>query len=76
MTDLKRKLRRRSIGSHRGARFVIELLPGDIAGFRRERTRAWFYIELGACFDLAVKHAVAAKKREKTEQRAARRSGR
>lgn len=46
MTDLLKKIRRRSTGRHRGARFVVELLPGDVAGFRRERSREWFYIEL------------------------------
>lgn len=76
MTDLLKKIRRRSTGRHRGARFVVELLPGDVAGFRRERSREWFYIELSACYDMAIKLAVAAKKREKAAQRAARRNSR
>lgn len=76
MTDLIKKIRRRSTGRHRGARFVVELLHGDIAGFRRERTRTWFYIELSACYDLAIKLSVAAKKRETAAQRALQRKRR
>lgn len=69
MTDLTKALRRRSIGRHHGKRFVVTLEPGDVIGFRLERTRKTFYTTLAACFDMAVRQEVSAVKRERIAQR-------
>lgn len=73
MTDLLKKLSRRTTGTHRGARFVTILEPGDVIGFRIERKRKVFYTTLAACFDMAVRQQVAA---EKAAKKAARKGGR
>ncbi len=65
MTPLAKSLSRRTIGTHRGRRFVVILEPGDVIGFRPERTRTVFYTTLAACFDMAVRQHVAAKKAAK-----------
>ncbi len=62
MTPLNKSLSRRTIGTHRGRRFVVILEPGDVIGFRPERTRKVFYTTLAACFDMAVRQAVIADK--------------
>ena len=68
MTPLSKSLSRRTIGMHRGRRFVVILEPGDVIGFRPERTRKTFYTTLAACFDMAVRQQVLA-------DRAAKRKG-
>lgn len=65
MTPLNRSVSRRTIGNHRGRRFVAILEPGDVIGFRAERTRKVFYTTLAACFDLAVRQAVIAERAAK-----------
>jgi len=40
----------------------VILAPGDVIGFRAERTRKIYWIGLSACFDLAVKLEVAAQR--------------
>ena len=69
MTPLNKSLSRRTISTHRGRRFVVILEPGDVIGFRPERTRKVFYTTLAACFDMAVRQQVladrAAKKKAK-----------
>ena len=62
MTPLNKSLSRRTVGQHRGRRFVVILEPGDVIGFRPERTRKVFYTTLAACFDMAVRQAVIADK--------------
>ena len=59
MTPLNKSLSRRTTGTHRGRRFVVILEPGDVIGFRPERTRKVFYTTLAACFDMAVRQQVA-----------------
>lgn len=76
MTDLEKRVRRRSTGRHRGARYVVELIPGDVIGFRRERSREWYFLDLAACYDLAMRRAAEAKRRKLVAERAARRKGR
>ena len=39
MTDLNKPVSCRSIVPHRGRRIVVTLAPGDVIGFRPERTR-------------------------------------
>jgi hypothetical protein len=71
-TALTKPVKRRTIGRHRGARFVAMLEPGDLIGFRIERKRRVFYTTLAACFDLAVRQQVAADKAAKRAARKAR----
>lgn len=73
-TELKRAVTRRTTSAHRGRRVVVTIAPGDIIGFREERTRKTYWIELGACFDMAVKREVARIKAEKQQARKGRRS--
>lgn len=63
-TELKRAVVRRTTAPHRGRRVVVTIAPGDIIGFREERTRKTYWIPLGACFDMAVKIEVARTKAE------------
>lgn len=60
MTPLSKRITRRTIGQHRGRRVIVTLEPGDVIGFRAERTRRTFYTSLAACFDLALRQQVAA----------------
>lgn len=69
MTPLNRPIARRSIGTHRGRRFVVILEPGDVIGFRPERTRKVFYTTLAACFDMAVRQAVIADRAAKRKKK-------
>lgn len=70
MTDLNRPVKRRSryqVDDRR--RVVVTLMPGDVIGFRLERTRRTWTTTLQACYQMAVRHTVAA-------ERAAKRAGR
>lgn len=68
MTPLNKSLSRRTVGQHRGRRFVVILEPGDVIGFRAERTRRVFYTTLAACFDMAVRQQVLADRAAKRKQ--------
>jgi len=46
--------------AHRGRRTVVTLAPGDVIGFRAERTRKTYWTSLAACMDMAIKQEVAA----------------
>ena len=65
MTDLLKAVRRRSMVPHRGRRIVVSIEPGDVIGFRAERTRRTFYTTLAACMDMAVRTAVMAERAAK-----------
>lgn len=69
MTDLNRRVKRRSLVPHRGRRIVVSLEPGDLIGLREERTRKTYYFPIAAAFDFAVKMYVAAQRREKLRQK-------
>lgn len=60
MTDLLKAVRRRSMVAHRGRRIVVTIEPGDLIGFRAERTRHTFYTTLAACMDMAIRTEVMA----------------
>ena len=70
MTDLKKRVSRRTIGLHRGRRIMVSLEPGDMLGLRQERCRQTEYVSLAAIFDYAVKARVmserAAKRKAKS----------
>lgn len=70
MTPLNKQVSRRSIGTHRGRRMVVILAPGDVIGFRAERTRRVFWTTIAACADMAVRqHVLADRAAEKSAKR-------
>jgi hypothetical protein len=66
MTDLTKRVKRRTIAPHRGRRIVVSLLPGDVLSFREERTRKDYLLSIAGAFDYAVMLEVERRKREKT----------
>ena len=68
MTDLKKPVRRRTIGLHRGRRIMVSLEPGDLLGLRQERCRMTEFITLAACYDMAVKARVLAERNKKRKK--------
>jgi hypothetical protein len=65
MTDLRRRVKRRTIGSHRGRRIVVSLHPGDVIGFREERTRREYLLSIEGAYVYAVKLEVLKRMAEK-----------
>jgi len=68
MTDLKRAVRRRTIGLHRGRRIMVSLEPGDMLALRMERCRQTEYVSLAAIYDYAVKARVLAERNAKRKK--------
>ena len=68
MTDLKRAVRRRTIGLHRGRRIMVSLEPGDMLALRMERCRQTEYVLLAAIYDYAVKARVLAERNAKRKK--------
>ena len=68
MTDLKRAVRRRTIGLHRGRRIMVSLMPGDVLGLRQERCRRTEYLRLPALYDYAVKARVLGERNAKRKK--------
>ena len=60
MTDLRKPVRRRTLGLHRGRRIMVSLEPGDMLALRMERCRQTEYVPLAAIYDYAVKARVLA----------------
>ncbi len=54
MTDLTKPVRRRGRIPYRGRRIVVSLEPGDMLGFRLERTRRTEYLTIAGCYERAV----------------------
>lgn len=73
MTDLKKPVRRRTVGLHRGRRIMVSLEPGDVLGLRQERCRQTEYLSLPALYDYAVKSRVLS---ERAAKQKARKNGR
>lgn len=69
MTPLTRRVKRRTLAPHRRRRIVVSLLPGDVLGFREERTRKEFLLSVAGAFDYAVMLEVERRKREKAAKR-------
>lgn len=70
MTDLTKRVKRRTLAPHRrGRRIVVSLLPGDVLGFREERTSREFLLSVGGAFDYAVGLEVERRKRERLAKR-------
>lgn len=73
MTDLTKRVKRRTVSAYRGRRIVISLLPGDVLSFREERTRQEYLLSVTGAYIYAVQLEVERRKRERAEQRKARR---
>jgi hypothetical protein len=54
MTPINKSIRRRTIGAHRGRRIIVSLHPGDVIGFREERTRREFQVSIVGAYQWAV----------------------
>ena len=65
MTPFSKPVKRRTDLPHRGRRIVVSLEPGDIIGFRSERTRRTYYTTVAACSDMAIKQQVLAERAAK-----------
>jgi hypothetical protein len=57
---------------YRGRRIVVSLEPGDLIGFRLERTRRTEYLTVAGCYERAVIVRVA---HERAEKRKAKQKG-
>lgn len=62
VTDLIKPIKRKATRPHQGRSYTVVLMPGDVIGFRPERSRKIFYVTLAACYDLAVRQTVAAER--------------
>lgn len=69
MTDLHKRVKRRTLSNHRGRRIVVSLLPGDVLSFREERTRHEYLLSIAGAYDYAVMLEVERRKRERKERR-------
>ena len=65
MTDLRKPVRRRTIGLHRKRRIIVSLEPGDLLALRQERCRQTEYMSIAAIYDFAVKARVLAERTAK-----------
>ena len=76
MTDLTKRVKRRTIGRVRGGRrIVVSLLPGDVLAFREERTRKDYLLSISGAYVYAVQLEVERRKRERAAERKANRKG-
>ena len=71
MTDLTKRVKRRTIAPHRGRRIVVSMLPGDVLSFREERTRKEYLLSIVGAYTYAVMLEVERRKREKAAKRKA-----
>ena len=75
MTDLRKPVKRRTVAPHRGRRIVVSLLPGDVLGFREERTRREYLLTIAGGFEYAVRLEVERRRRDKAQARKQRKIG-
>ena len=54
MTDLTKRVKRRTNATYRGRRIVVSLMPGDVLGFREERTRREYLLSVSGAYTYAV----------------------
>ena len=65
MTDLHKRVSRRTLAPHRGRRIVVSLEPGDTLGLRLERCRRTEYVSIAAIYDYAIKARVIFERMQK-----------
>ena len=76
MTDLTKRVKRRTLNPHRGRRIVVSLLPGDVLGFREERRRGEYLLSIAGAYEYAVRLEVERRRRERIAARKARHAAR
>jgi hypothetical protein len=76
MTPISKPVTRVSIAPHRRRLLVCTLGPGDVLYLRLKRTRQVEGIDLGSCYDLAVKRRVLRERWEKAKARKERKESR
>ena len=69
MTDLTKRVKRRTNATYRGRRIVVSLIPGDVLGFREERTRREYLLSVSGAYTYAVMLEVERRKLEKAAKR-------
>ena len=69
MTDLTKRVKRRTNATYRGRRVVVSLIPGDVFGFREERTRREYLLSVSGAYTYAVMLEVERRKLEKAAKR-------
>ena len=69
MTDLTKRVKRRTNATYRGRRIVVSLMPGDVLGFREERTRREYLLSVSGAYTYAVMLEVERRKLEKAAKR-------
>lgn len=70
MTDLTKRVKRRTIGRLRsGRRIVVSFHPGDVIGFREERTRKEYVLSISGAYTYAVTLEVARRKADRAKAR-------
>ena len=69
MTDLTKRVKRRTVHPHRGRRIVVTLHPGDVLGFREERLRKEYILSIAGAYEYAVRLEIERRRREKREAR-------
>lgn len=75
MTDLRKTVKRRAVAAaYRGRRIVVSLHPGDVIGFREERTRREYFLSISGAYTYAVRCAVEQARREKAAAKKAKKS--
>ena len=75
MTELERSIKRRSrkpFGHYR-KRMVVMLHPGDKIAMRLEKTRTWYWAELGDVFRILAQWHAARERQRRREERKTRR---
>lgn len=73
MTPLRKRVQRRTESVFRGRRIVVSLHPGDVLGFREERTHTEYFLTISGAYVYAVRCAVAQRQLEKMKARKGRR---
>lgn len=64
-TELKKPVHRKTVGTHRGRKLIVSLLPGDVIGIREERCRKMELISIAGAYDSAVINRVLREKMNK-----------
>lgn len=71
MTDIEKPVHRRTQSpyDHQGRRVVVSILPGDVIGFRWERTRKTFVCSVNTLMRYTIRLHVEAERAEKKARR-------
>jgi hypothetical protein len=67
VTPIKKPVHRRTVNpyDHRCGRVVVSILPGDVLGFRWERTRTTFLLSVATAMRYAIRLKVEQERRDR-----------